>query len=169
MRIRRARIRNRSLRRSPDPDPRRSPVRADPRRLHEQYPRHARGVQHTPRLSQDARTGRQARPQPQEEPAVSHNVKGILLDTLDEPEKLVAYSLTTGDNGLDFIAGKIGKSRGVVQNYWASWQKMGIVESIGVRGGSRARALFDLEEFGIEIPEITLEEEITPKVEEQNE
>jgi len=98
------------------------------------------------------------------------NVKGILLDTLDEPEKLVAYSLTTGENGLDFIAGKIGKSRKVIQNYWASWQKIGIVESISVRGGSRARALFDLGELGIEIPEIIIEEEQdTTEVEKKNE
>lgn len=87
------------------------------------------------------------------------NVKQILLDTLNEPEKLVAYSLTNGDNGLEYIKDRIGRSRGTVYRYWASWQKIGIVESINVKGGSRAKALFDLEEFGIEIPELALEVE----------
>lgn len=98
------------------------------------------------------------------------NVKRILLDTLNEPKQLVAYSLTNGENGLDYIKDRIGRSRGTVQRYWASWQKIGIVESINVRGGSRGKALFDLEEFGIEIPVLDLEEEQdTSEEEEQNE
>ena len=82
----------------------------------------------------------------------------------------MAYSLTNGDNGLDFIKDRIGRSYGTVHRYWASWQKIGIVESIDVRGGSRAKALFDLEEFGVVIPEITLEEkQDATEVEEHNE
>lgn len=95
------------------------------------------------------------------------NVKQILLDTLNEPEKLVAYSLTNGDNGLDYIKDRIGRSRGTVQRYWASWQKIGIVESINVKGGTRAKAQFNLEEFGVEIPELNLEEIV--QEEEKNE
>ena len=86
------------------------------------------------------------------------NVKKILLDTLKEPEEKVAYSLTDGVNGLDLIRGRIGTSRSVVQRYWKIWQRIGIVESIKVSGGSRAKALFDLEAFGIEIPELEFEE-----------
>jgi len=82
------------------------------------------------------------------------NVKQILQDTLKEPEEVIAYSLSNGENGLDFIRGQIGSSRRVVQRYWKTWQRIGIAESIGARGGSRAKALFDLEEFGIDVPTI---------------
>jgi len=87
------------------------------------------------------------------------NVKEVLIDTLDEPEKIVAYSLTDGDTSIRNIRDKTGMSFGAIQNWWKIWAQVGIVETFEAGRGTRARALFNLEDFGIEIPELKLDED----------
>lgn len=37
---------------------------------------------------------------------------------------------------------------------WSTWQNIGLGESIPVRGGTRFKRSFNLEEFGIKVPEL---------------
>lgn len=74
---------------------------------------------------------------------------------MDEPEKVVAYSMTDGETGIRHITKTIGRGFGSVQGWWKEWLQIGIAEAIKVKGGgSRAVATFKLEDFGIRIPEI---------------
>jgi len=86
-----------------------------------------------------------------------NNVKNVLTEALNEPEKVVAYSMTDGETGIRSITPIIGRGFGTVQRWWKEWAQIGIAETIKVKGGgSRAVALFHLEDFGIPIPEINL-------------
>lgn len=80
-------------------------------------------------------------------------VKNVLLNALDTKQKSLIYHLSDGNHS----SAEIGKSAGVsdmtVRRLWAAWARLGIVESIKVRGGDRYKKSFDLEDFGLEIPE----------------
>lgn len=80
-------------------------------------------------------------------------VKTVLLEALDTKQKCLIYHLSDGNHS----SAEIGKSAGVsdmtVRRLWATWARMGVVESIKVRGGDRYKKSFDLEDFGIEIPD----------------
>ena len=39
-----------------------------------------------------------------------------------------------------------------VRTYWATWARLGIVESFRVRGGERYKKSFELEDFGFKLP-----------------
>ena len=43
---------------------------------------------------------------------------------------------------------------GTVFNYWKSWEKLGLGESIAIPGGKRFKHSFNLNDFGIKITEI---------------
>ena len=84
-------------------------------------------------------------------------MKNVLEDVLNEPEKVIAYSMTDGKTSIRRITSIIGRSYGSVQGWWKEWVQIGIAETITVKGGgSRAVALFNLEDFGVQIPEINL-------------
>lgn len=80
-------------------------------------------------------------------------VKNVLGNALDTKQKSLIYHLSDGNRS----SAEIGKSAGVsdmtVRRLWATWARLGVVESIKVRGGDRYKKSFDLEDFGIEIPE----------------
>jgi hypothetical protein len=64
-----------------------------------------------------------------------------------------SYHFSDGNNGSVEI-GKIAKvSDKTVRTYWASWARLGIVESFRVRGGERYKKAFNLEDFGFKLPE----------------
>ncbi len=85
------------------------------------------------------------------------SVKQVIVEVLDSPEKLMAYSLTDGKHGIRDIRDKTGRSFGAIQGWWKSWVKVGIAEEIPAGSGKRAKALFNLEEFEIEIPTLNPE------------
>jgi hypothetical protein len=91
--------------------------------------------------------------------AGSKEVKNVLKDTLDTDQKLLVYHLSDGNKGVVEIGKKAGVSATTVYRYWSAWARIGIVESIKVRGGERSRKVFDLEDFGIGIPEIEVRKE----------
>jgi hypothetical protein len=81
-------------------------------------------------------------------------VKKLLQDTLDTPEKKLAYHSSDG---------KTTREVGVICNvdfttiakYWKAWYKAGLMKSIPVKGGGERNIRnFDLKDFGIEIPKI---------------
>lgn len=80
-------------------------------------------------------------------------VKSVLASALDNDQKKLVYHLSDGNNGSVEIAQQSGVSDFTVRNYWKQWSKLGIVEAIKVRRGDRYRKTFDLEDFGVDIPQ----------------
>ena len=80
-------------------------------------------------------------------------VKAVLTSALDTDEKILAYHLSDGKNGSVAIANQSGVSDFTVRTYWKQWSKIGIVEAIKVGPGDRYKKSFDLEDFGIRIPQ----------------
>jgi len=85
--------------------------------------------------------------------AGAKEVKNVLLTTLDTEQKRLIYHLSDGDHGTQEIGKVVGLSGETVRKYWASWARQGIVESLKVRGGERYKKSFELEDFGIEVPQ----------------
>ncbi|MCW4004982.1 MAG: hypothetical protein NWF04_00075 [Candidatus Bathyarchaeota archaeon] len=86
--------------------------------------------------------------------------KAILLSSLDTEAKKLAYHLSDGTRGTVEIAKivNIGSTR-TIFDIWQVWLKQGLGESIPVKGGSRFKRSFDLEEVGIAIPQYTIKQE----------
>ena len=80
----------------------------------------------------------------------------------------MAYSLTDGNTGIRDIIQKTGMSFRAVRVCLTIWTQVGIVEAIEFGRGTRAKAIFDLGDFGIEIPELEIEEK-EMEVETENE
>lgn len=81
------------------------------------------------------------------------NVKDVLVGTLDSDQKRGIYHLSDGENTSVGIAKFAGTSDRTVRRHWELWAKLGIMESMKVRGGERYRKLFELQELGIELSE----------------
>lgn len=82
-------------------------------------------------------------------------VRGILNSTLNTPEKISVYHLSDG-RGITEIHNTTGMSVGSISNYWNSWNKLGLMKSLPVKGGERLIKNFDLEDYGITIPKTLL-------------
>ena len=63
-----------------------------------------------------------------------------------------------GKHGTVELGKLAGLSKDTVHNRWESWAKMGLGENIPVKGGTRFKRSFDLEDFGIKVPDIKVEE-----------
>lgn len=87
------------------------------------------------------------------------NVKDILTDVLADDLSKLIYHYSDGKSSRE-IAQKVQISHVTVLRYWRRWAKVGIVEPIEVRGKIRYRKMFELEDFGIEVPEIEKEVEV---------
>jgi Fic family protein len=94
-------------------------------------------------------------------------VKSVLGAALDNDQKKLVYHLSDGNNGCVEIAQQSGVSDFTVRNYWKQWSKLGIVEAIKVRRGDRYKKSFDLEDFGMEIPQRTQPNSTEPEGEER--
>ena len=82
------------------------------------------------------------------------NVKNILLNILTDDISKLIYHYSNGASSRE-IAKKLPVSHKTVTKYWKKWSKVGIVRPIKVKGGgTRYIKIFELEDFGIEIPEI---------------
>ena len=80
-------------------------------------------------------------------------VKSVLTSALDTDQKKLIYHLSDGSKGSVEIAQLGGVSDFTVRNYWKQWSKLGIVEAMKVGRGDRFKKSFDLEDFGMEIPQ----------------
>jgi len=82
-------------------------------------------------------------------------LKNTLLSVLDTEQKRLVYHLSDGTRGTVKITklARIG-STSTVFDMWQTWLKLGLGESIPVRGGSRFKCSFDLEDLGIEVPRV---------------
>lgn len=84
-----------------------------------------------------------------------NQVKTILTDELKTDADKVAYQKSDGTCGTVELAKLSGVSNKTIDNMWDKWLKMGLGESIPVKGGQRFKRSFDLEEFGIRVLEKT--------------
>ena len=93
-------------------------------------------------------------------------VKPVLESKLDTNDKKIIYVLSDGSKGTREISKIVGSlSHVTIANYWQDWEKAGIGESDAIMGGgNRFKRSFDLEDFGIKVPEIPKQE---TKTEEQ--
>ncbi len=82
-----------------------------------------------------------------------NQVQSVLENTLNTPEKRLAYQLSDGTKGLIEVGklSRVGSSFKVAE-LWKEWRSKGLGESLSVKGGERFTRTFDLEDFGIEFP-----------------
>jgi hypothetical protein len=73
--------------------------------------------------------------------------------------------LSDGTRGTVEIAKitNIGSTK-TIFDFWQAWSKQGLGESIPVKGGSRFKRSFDLEDFGIAIPQYASKQETETSV-----
>lgn len=81
-------------------------------------------------------------------------VKDQLNVTLETDQKRTIYQLSDGSKSIVDIHEITGASTGSISGYWQKWLKLGLGEKISVQGGDRFKRSFDLEDLGIEIPEV---------------
>jgi len=84
-----------------------------------------------------------------------NQVQSVLETTLNTPEKKLAYQMSDGTKGTIEV-GKVSKvgSPTKVSTLWKEWKRKGLGDSLSVQGGDRFKRTFDLEDFGIEVPQI---------------
>jgi hypothetical protein len=85
-----------------------------------------------------------------------NQAKSILTTTLESDVDKLAYQKSDGTIGTVALGKLVGVSNKTIDNMWDSWLKMGLGESIPVSGGTRFKRSFDLEDFGIKVPEVNV-------------
>jgi len=84
------------------------------------------------------------------------HVKKLLLEILASPKDKIAYQSSDGKTRKE-VAKQANVSVFTISKFWEKWTKAGIAKAISVRGGGqRGIRIFSLEDFGIEVPVITL-------------
>ena len=78
-------------------------------------------------------------------------VKQLLLDTLPSDKEKVAYYYSDGQDSRA-ISTASGVPFTTVTRWWKRWIRAGIAEAVGAKRGDRAKRIFSLEDFGIEVP-----------------
>lgn len=81
-------------------------------------------------------------------------VKDLLNGILTCPEEKVAYQSSDGEKTLREVAEMANVGTSTISRWWKAWIKAGIAESISVQRGERAKRIFSLDDFGIEVPVI---------------
>ncbi len=84
-----------------------------------------------------------------------NQVQSVLETTLNTPERKLVYQMSDGTKGTIEV-GKVSKvgSPTKVSTLWKEWKRKGLGDSLSVQGGDRFKRTFDLEDFGIEVPQI---------------
>jgi len=83
------------------------------------------------------------------------NIRATLVANLDTEEKVRVYRLTDGEKSTRQIQAATGVDKNQVSQYWRAWERAGIVVTVpGTRG--RRRALFSLEDFGIDTASLSI-------------
>ena len=82
-------------------------------------------------------------------------VRDALSAALDTEQKKIVYHMSDGTRGMVEV-GKIAgiASTSTISRYWGAWSKQGFGEFVSVKGGDRFKRTFDLEELGIEVPQV---------------
>lgn len=95
-------------------------------------------------------------------------VQNILTKHLNLPEKIIVYHQSDGKTTRE-IGTMCSLDPKTISNYWRSWYKLGIMKTEKVRGGgNRYIKIFDLDDYGIKIPTISIKpKQKTTTVEQQ--
>ncbi|MCX8178198.1 MAG: hypothetical protein N3F10_07940, partial [Candidatus Bathyarchaeota archaeon] len=78
-------------------------------------------------------------------------VKKLLLELLPSDEEKLAYQYSDGRTSQE-VSQLASVSYITITRWWKNWIRAGVAEPISVKGGERAKRIFSLDEFGIEIP-----------------
>jgi hypothetical protein len=81
-------------------------------------------------------------------------VKEVLDSAVSTDQKKIVFQLSDGSKPSLEIGRLARCSDQTVINYWKAWLKQALGDTISVRGGSRFKRAFDLEDFGIEVPNV---------------
>ena len=79
-------------------------------------------------------------------------VKDLLMEILASPEERVAYQSSNGERTTREVANMSNVGHYKIANWWKTWIKAGIAEAVSVQRGERAKRIFSLDDFGIEVP-----------------
>lgn len=79
-------------------------------------------------------------------------VRQLLLEILRSPEERIAYHSSDGERTSREVGRISNVSHMTIANWWKTWIRAGIAEPVSVRGGERAKRIFSLDDFGIEVP-----------------
>jgi hypothetical protein len=82
------------------------------------------------------------------------HVKNLLLEILGSPEEKIAYQSSDGERSSRDVAEIANVSQFTIAKWWKIWIKAGIADPVQVQRGERAKCIFSLDEFGIQVPEI---------------
>lgn len=89
--------------------------------------------------------------------------KDTLIGLLKTDTEKLVYENSDGRTSRE-IADVVGTSHATITNYWKKWARYGVVKEMSTRGGgSRFKRVFSLSDFGIEVPQIILREQIVEK------
>ena len=80
------------------------------------------------------------------------HVKKLLIELLPSDEEKIAYHYSDGRTSQE-ISQLAGVSYVTITKWWKSWIRAGIAEPISVKGGERAKRVFSLDDFDIEVPQ----------------
>lgn len=83
-------------------------------------------------------------------------VKELLLGILESPEERVAYQFSNGKKTVREVAKQANVGTGTISRWWKKWEKVAIADSISAPRGKRAKRVFSLQDFGIDVPELTV-------------
>jgi hypothetical protein len=82
------------------------------------------------------------------------HVKKLLMELLPTDQEKIAYHYSDGRTSRE-VSQLAGVSHMTITRWWKNWIRAGIAEAINVKGsGERAKRIFSLEDFGIEVPQI---------------
>lgn len=87
--------------------------------------------------------------------AYDDKVKPLLETILDAPKKIAVYHLSNGENTTRIISKETGAGTGSVSRWWNEWIDRGIAIPIPKGAGFRAKKMFNLENYEIDVPNIS--------------
>jgi len=82
-------------------------------------------------------------------------VKEVLNELVKSPEEKIAYNSSDGERTTREVAEIAKTNKDTVSRFWRKWIRAGIAEPFSTKGGNRAKSLFSLEDFGIDVPELS--------------
>jgi hypothetical protein len=86
----------------------------------------------------------------------SHSDIGkILVELVKSDSQKIVYSHSDGKRTTKEFFEISGMYPADVSENWKKWARAGIAEQVAAKGGTRGKSLFNLEDFGIDVPKIS--------------
>lgn len=83
-------------------------------------------------------------------------VGAVLNQQVRTATQKIVYANSDGVKTLKELAELSGGDPGNISRDWKQWTQVGITEQVPARGGSRGKSLFNLVDFGIDVPKSTI-------------